>query len=165
MGEEYQAQFNWSKSVRHCSDDMTLESDRKLLKAIKNDFLRDPSRFNRFEKNAISEASPPSGPTFEVQRAFSDTIQRLLKLFPQPMMDDGPQEQRLAEEEELPVPEGVEALEERANEDEHEAAEQVQLDPLPSIMSRPQRQAAQFSFVKVHGVYQCDSQGLHHRMT
>lgn len=65
MGKEYQAQFKWILAQRHSTDDMTLESDNNLLKAIKNGLLKSQSRFKRFENTDISGAPPPSGPTLK----------------------------------------------------------------------------------------------------
>jgi hypothetical protein len=153
VNKEFEKHFKWRLPLRYLSDDMTLESDRKLLKAIKNGFLKNSKRFNKFEKTAILEASPPSGASFNVGGAFDDIVRRLLKLTSPTVMEVGA-EGGVAEEEEEGQGDGeeedLEAMGQRN--EEQETAEERRQEPLQMNTSRPQRQAAQFGFVKVKGV-------------
>jgi hypothetical protein len=152
VDKECEGWFKWRLPLRYVPDDMTLESDRKLLKVMKNGFLKTPARFNKFAKTAMLESPRPSGAVFDVRVAFDDITRRLLNLIPPDVMDHEVEEDGEAEEEGEGAKGGAEDLEEIGEEGDHEATEQVRQSPPQTAAGRPQRQAAQFSFVKVKGV-------------
>jgi TATA-binding protein-associated factor Taf7 len=123
------------------------------LKAIKNGFLKNLKRFTMFEKTTISEASPPSGASFNVGGALDGIVRRLLRLTSPTVMEVEAQGQGVAEEGEEGHGDGEEDLDVMEEEDEEqEGTEERWQEPLQMNASRPQRRAAQFGFVRVKGV-------------
>ena len=133
VDKQYEERFKWRLPLLKLQDDMTLESDRNLVKAMKNGFLKKSSKFTSFAGNAVSKASPPSGATFDIRNAFNDIKRVLCDFVPPSAAND-----REAE---------VEGQREWRQDAEESVLEHGQLPPLRTAATRPQRQASRLSFV------------------
>ena len=70
--------FAWRKPLLTHRDDMTLESDRDLLRGMLKAFQKNPKRFKLFDKEKIEEATVEEH-TFDLNEAFTETWTNLME--------------------------------------------------------------------------------------
>ena len=70
--------FSWRKPLLTHKDDMTLESDRDLLRGMLKAFQKNPKRFKLFDKDNVAEATAEEH-TFDLYEAFTENWRHLIE--------------------------------------------------------------------------------------
>ena len=140
VSKDFEPLFKWRLPLLELHDDMSLESDRKLVRTmgIKNGRVKNAHRFSQFARRTIRHNALSPRPSFNVGEAFADIKRVLFQCITLPTMADAMDEWQ----------ERQERHKEEQDEEEDEEGNEHDGQPSPqNVLSRPQRQASRLSFV------------------